>query len=114
MWLIPSGAGRGYEERERGCARGWSELYEQAGIESHAREVVGHGVAVALGVGDPVVGVHVVDVEEVEGVETEPYVAEVALPTMPDGTLFVVDKAVTHTYIYTSVGRGAEDDPVGT
>ena len=63
-----------------------------------------------LGIGNPVVRVHVLYAEQVEGVKPKPYVAEMALPTIMDGTFLVVDKSIAHAYVDTAIGRGSEDE----
>ena len=86
-----------------------SKLYQQSCVHARAREIIRYGIAVVLGVGNPVVGVHIVDAEDVEGVEAEPYIAEGALPPLGDVALFVVHEAVAHANIHTTVGWSTED-----
>ena len=50
----------------------------EADVELAAGEVVGDGILDVVDVGDPVVAAHVGDVHEVEHVESEPYLLEVA------------------------------------
>lgn len=63
----------------------------------------------AVDVGNPVVGVDVLEIEEVECIHAQPNVAEVLGEAGAVVTLFVVEKAVGHTYVDPLVGRCAKD-----
>jgi len=91
----------------RKCVQKWqqlSELEEHAAVDLSACQVVGYGILLVGDVGNPVVGVDVVDAEEVEAVYYEPDVLE-------DGALLpvaVVEEPVAHADVYTLVGRCTE------
>ena len=90
----------------RACA--FSELNGEAGVDESAGEVVGYGELRAFDVCDPIVGVHVVDSEEVEAVESEPEVFDGFSDTACDVSVFVFDDAVTHSDVHALVSRCAE------
>jgi hypothetical protein len=49
-------------------------LYENAHIDLTTSEIVGYGVLLTGYIGNPIVRVHVVDAEEVQAIDTQPYV----------------------------------------
>ena len=85
-----------------------SELDEQASVDASACEVVGDSIAVVFRVGNPVIGVHVVDAEQVEGIYTKPYVAEMLLPPRSDAAFLIVQEAVAHADVDTAIGGCSE------
>ena len=84
------------------------ELDEYAGIDAPTRKIVGYGIIVVFRIGNPIVGVDVVDAEQVEGIYAEPDVPEVLLPACMEGVLLIVQQAVAHTDVDTAVSRCPE------
>ena len=85
-----------------------SELDEQASVDAPTSEVVGNSITVVLRVGNPVIGVHVVDAEQVEGIHTKPYVAEMLLPSRSDAAFLIVQDAVAHADVDSAIGWRSE------
>ena len=85
-----------------------SELNSEAGVDESAGEVVGYGELCAFDVCDPIVGVHVVNSEEVEAVESESEVFDGCADAARGVPDVVFDGAVTHADVHALIGRGAE------
>ena len=66
------------------------ELDEYAGIDAPTRKIVGYGIIVVFRIGNPIIGIDVVDAEQVEGIYAEPDVPEVLLPACTEGVLLIV------------------------
>ena len=81
-----------------------SELKKYASVDLSSCKIVGYGVLLVGDIGYPIVGVDVVDAEQVEPVETEPDVLEGQFLV----ALLVVDETIGHTDIHTFVGRSPE------
>ena len=86
-----------------------SEFDQYAEVDLTSCEVVGDGVLVLCDIGDPEVGVDVGDVENVEGVEPEPNVAEITTCACLDVVVFVVQQAIGKSEVETTVGGHAEE-----
>ena len=82
-------------------------MHRDAAVDLQAGEIVGHGVLRIADVGDPVVGVDVLDAQEIEGIESEPYVLEDFAEAVLNVPVFVFDEAVTHAHVHALVCRGA-------
>ena len=90
------------------------EFHEQSCIEAQACEVVGYCIAVVFGVGNPVVGVHILDAQGIECIKPQPYVAEVPLPSILYVTFLIVYQAIAHADVDTAVSRSTEDESLST
>ena len=91
-----------------------SELNEEAGVELAAGEVVGDGVLLVGDVGHPEVGGDVVQPEDVEAVAAEPYVAQVLAEATGAVAVLIVEEAVAHADVGTTVSGGTEDHALQT
>jgi len=69
-----------------------------------ACEVVGHGILVVGDVGNPIVGIDVVDAEGVEGIDADPDVLEGVGKGGAKMAVFVVQQTVGEADIDTLVG----------
>ena len=78
-------------------AYAFSELNGEASVDESAGEVVGYGELCAFDVCDPIVGVHVVDSEEIEAIESEPEVFDGFSDAACDVSVFVLDDVLTHS-----------------
>ena len=85
------------------------EFHQYACVDSSAGEVVGHGVVVVVDVLYPIVGVDIVDAEDVERVNAQPDVLEVPACSGAVMPVLVVEQAVGHSNVHATVGRSLED-----
>ena len=85
-----------------------SEFHAQTDVQLSSCEEVGHGILRVSDVSHPIVGVDVVDAEEVEAVESEPCVLDASSESMRDVSVFVFDQAIAHTRVHTFVCRCSE------
>ena len=87
-----------------GAAERILKLHEHTGIHLPTREIVRHGVLMVRHVGDPIVGIDVVDAEEIQAINAQPHVAQAEgrlRTTRPIGQ-------EAHSDVGTLVGRCAE------
>ena len=85
------------------------ELHQYSCVDEAACEVVGYGIVVVVDVLYPIVGVYIVDAQDVECVNTKPHVLEPAAYAGAVVAFFVVEQTVGHANVHTTVGRGVED-----
>ncbi len=86
-----------------------SEFYREPYVELTARKVVGHGILDVVDVGHPVVTAHIAYVEQIEGVDSEPYALECAEESAAFLAVFRRrEKGVGEANVEALVGRGAE------
>lgn len=85
------------------------EFAEDAEVDAASGEEIGHGILVIIDTGDPVITVHVVDVEQIECIDTEPYILEVLSNARLDVVFLVVKETVTHANVHTPIGGGTEN-----
>ena len=85
-----------------------SEIYEDACVDEPSCEVVGHGILLTADVSNPEIAGDIVDADDVEAVQAQPHVAQVAPETVAMAVL-VVQQAVHHANINTTIGRRTKD-----
>ena len=73
-------------------------------VDLPAREVIRHGILVVRHVGNPIVGIDIVDAEEVQAIDAQP---DARTRERRFSCLRTVEQ-VTHTDVSTLVGRCAE------
>ena len=88
------------------------EAGREAHVELAAGEVVGHGILDIVHVGYPVVAAHVTDVQQVEAVNPEPNLLEVAEGPVI-GAVLLTDELVAQPHIHALIG-GLAHIGVGT
>ena len=81
------------------------ELHQYSCVDEAACEVVGYGIVVVVDVLYPIVGVYIVDAQDVECVNTKPHVLEPAAYAGAVVAFFVVEQAVGHSNVHATVGR---------
>ena len=80
-----------------------SEFHAQLGVDESACQVVGYGVLLVADVSHPVVGVDVVDAEEVEAIDAQPYTFQ------SEGcAFFVLVCQIAQSDVGSTIGRSTE------
>ena len=86
----------------------WLKINDKSNIQLSSGQVIRDCVLVVVYIGNPIIGTSVLYVEQVENIQPEPNVLEIAEESAVHNRIRSPGKLVRETEVYTFVGRSAE------
>lgn len=84
------------------------EVESDSSVDLSSCQVVGHGVLRVGDVGDPIVGIDIVDPEQIEAVDAQPDVLKHFAEATRDMSILVLKQSIAHANVYSLVGRSTQ------